>query len=400
MFQSTIEDLPEWLRQAPRTCDDPVAAARALRPLIEAHAEQGAREGLVPEPVVRALAESGLFGAMVPRHLGGMETTPDVLIDVTEELSYADGSTGWIWMASLFCIANAGVLLGPSAVDAIFRGDRGWLCAGQISKLGRAERVEGGWRISGHFQFGSGALWSSWLLGAFTVEKDGKPAGSVDGWPPVIFAFAPRRKTRFLGNWDVMGLQATASVDFEIVDQVISDDFVMNAPGRTRTGGPLFEVGVSLGHVCASLGMARRALDEIRDIALRKRRFARATLVDQPLFQRDYGTHWAMLEAARAGVRQVFADWYAAAHQGKPPLDVRARARAMSCYGTEVAAKVAEFAYRAAGSDGLRNQGGANRLQRCFRDVFASTQHRHIDSNVMLESVQAMFGIAPPGLEL
>jgi alkylation response protein AidB-like acyl-CoA dehydrogenase len=400
MFQSTIEDLPDWLRLAPRFCADPGAAARALRPLIEAHADQGARDGLVPEPVIRGLAGSGLWGAMIPRDLGGTETTPEMLIDVVEQLAYADGSTAWIYMASLFAIANAAVWLGPDAVDAIFNREAGYLCAGQISKLGRAERVAGGWRISGQFQFGSGALWSSWLLGAFTVEKDGQPAGSVDGWPAVIVAFAPRRKARFHGNWDVMGLEATASVDFEILDQVIADDFVINAPGRVRRGGPLFEIGVSLGHVSTSLGIAMRALDEVRDLALRKRRFARATLVDQPLFQRDYGTAWAELEAARAGVRTVFAEWYAAAQHGKPALEVRARARAMSCWGTDVAAKVTGFAYRAAGSDALRNHGGSNRLQRCFRDVHASTQHRHIDSSVLLESVQAMFGIAPPGLDL
>jgi alkylation response protein AidB-like acyl-CoA dehydrogenase len=400
MFHSTIEELPEWLRKAPRHCADPVAAARALRPLIEAHADEGARQGFVPEAVVRAIADSGLWGLMLTRELGGNEADARTLIDVTEELSYADGSTGWIYMATIFAMANAAVWLGPSAVDAIFNSDKGYVCAGQISKLGKAERVEGGYKVSGTFQFGSGSLYSSWLLGAFTVEKDGKPDLGPDGRPQAIYAFGPRRNIRFRGNWDVMGLVATASVDFEFIEQIIPDDFVMNLPGRVRRGGPVYEVGVSLGHVAWAVGVAQRALDEIKAIATRKRRFARSPLIDQPLFQRDYGMNVAAVEAARAAVYKVFDDWYRAAQAGKPGLEVKAHARLVSCWATDIAAKAGEFAYRAAGSDGLRNAGGTNKLQRCFRDLYAGTQHRHVDNNVLIEASTALLGIAPPGLEL
>ncbi len=399
MFHST-DDLPEWLRMAPLHCDDPRAAARALRPLIEAHADEGARQGYVPGPVIQALAASGLWGLMTPRELGGDETDPATLIDVIEELSYADGSTGWVHMATIFAIANAGALLGPTAIKAMYGGGEGFICAGQISKLGRAERVDGGWRVSGEFQFGSGSLYASWLLGAFVVEKDGKPVLTAAGKPQMIFGFGPRRKVRLKGNWDTMGLVATGSYDFEFLDQVIPDDFVMNAPGRTRRGGALFDVGVSLGHVAWALGVGQRALDEIKDIATRKRRFGRTTLIDQPVFQRDYGMALASVEAARAAVHKVFADWYGAAQNGKPGLEVKAHARLISCWATDVAAKAGEFAYRAAGSDGLRNFGGANRLQRCFRDLYAGTQHRHIDGNVLIEASTALLGIADPALEL
>jgi alkylation response protein AidB-like acyl-CoA dehydrogenase len=387
------------MRKAPRDAGDLRAAARALRPLIEAQADEGERIGQVTEAAVRGIAKSGLWGAMIPRDLGGSETTPDVLIDVVEELSYADGSTGWIYMATIFAIANAAVWFGPSAVDAVFNTDGCYICAGQISKLGRAERVEGGWRVSGTFQFGSGAYYSSWLLGAFAVEQDGKPV-LLNGKPHVIVAFGPRRNVRFRGNWDVMGLAATGSVDFEFIEQIVADDFVMNLPGRVRRGGPLYEIGVSLGHAAWATGVALRALDEVTAIAQRKRRFARSPLIEQPVFQRDWGNAWAGLEGARAAMRKVFAEWYEAAQAGKPSLEVRARARLVSSWLTDVAAKTTEFAYRAAGSDGLRNHDGANKLQRCFRDIYAGTQHRHIDTNVLIEASTALLGIAPPDLDL
>lgn len=400
MFHSMTDDLPEWLRNAPRFCADPRQAARALRPLIEAHAEEGARIGYVPTEVIRGLSDAGLWGLMLPRDLGGNEADPDTLIDVIEELSYADGSTGWVHMAVIFYIANASSWLGDSAIEAMFKGKDGYLGAGQISKLGRAERVEGGWKVSGEFQFGSGSLYSSWYLGAFVVEKDGKPELTPDGKPRMVWAMAPRRKVRLKGNWDVMGLVATSSQDFEFVEQVVSDDFVLNTPGRNRRGGPLYEIGVSLGHVAWALGVGQRALDEIKDIARRKRRFGRSNLIEQQVFQRDYGMAVASMEAARAGVHQVFNDWYREAQNGKPTMEVKARARLISCWATDVAAKAGEFAYRASGSDGLRNAGGANRLQRCFRDLYAGTQHRHIDTNVLIECSTVLLGVAPPGLEL
>jgi hypothetical protein len=71
-----------------------------------------------------------------------------------------------------------------------------------------------------------------------------------------------------------------------------------------------------------------------------------------------------------------------------------------ACWATEVAANVGRFAYLAAGSDGLRNAGGTNRLQRCFRDLQAGAIHKHVDHNVLIECGQVLLGVNPPGIEI
>jgi alkylation response protein AidB-like acyl-CoA dehydrogenase len=399
MHDMLTDELPEWLRKAPRRCDDPLKAARALRPLIEASADEGARLGYVPDNVVRAIAEAGLFGLLVARDVGGMEVDAVTYIDVIEELSYADGSTGWVVMATGFSAGGASSALGPSAIEAIFGGDAGYIGAGQVSSLGKAERVEGGYRVSGDFHFGSGSRYASWFLGAFALQKDGQPVLTPEGKPQLILGFAPRHKVRLTGNWDVMGLSATGSYDFQFVDQIMPDDFTMD-PKRPRRRGPIDAIGVSIGHSAWALGAGMRALDEIKTVATRKRRFGRTTLIDQPVFQRDFAEHSAAMEAARAYIRSAFDTWHEAAKTGKPSLEVRAQARLAACWATQVAVKAGAFAYLASGSDGLRNNDGKNTLQRVFRDLHAGSQHRHIDINVMIEASSALLGVADPAVEL
>jgi hypothetical protein len=60
---------------------------------------------------------------------------------------------------------------------------------------------------------------------------------------------------------------------------------------------------------------------------------------------------------------------------------------------------VSQFAYLAAGTDGLRNSPD-NTLQRCHRDIQASAVHRHVDDNVLIEAASVVLGVNPPGLQL
>src|SRR5438132_13261142 len=100
MHDMVTDDVPGWLKTAPRYNPDPKAAARALRPIIEEGAAEAEKCAFIPERVVRAVADAGMWGLLVPRELGGMEVDPETYIDVIEELSYADGSTGWVVMAT------------------------------------------------------------------------------------------------------------------------------------------------------------------------------------------------------------------------------------------------------------------------------------------------------------
>jgi len=400
MFDAVPDELPDFIKKATRECAEPLRIARELRPLIEKHAAQGARLGFVPDEVVRALCETGIWGLKVPRAVGGAEVDAQTYIDVIEELSYADGSTGWVVMAAGFA-GGGGVGLGPSAVERIYGGDEGIISAAQISSLGKAEWVDGGYRVwDGHFHFGSGSRYSSWFGGAFAVEHQGQPVLTESGRQKIIMCWTSRDKVRLKGNWDVMGLVATGSYDFDFVDQIIPEDWVAGLPGRRNMGGPIYAITVSIGHVAWALGVGKRALDEIHALATRKRRFQRTTLIDQSRFQLEYGRHLAALQGARALVRKMYGEWYEAAKQGPVAIEIRAQARLASCWATEMALNAAQFAMFSAGSDGVRNRDGANTLQRVFRDMQTGATHRHIDQDTLIECAQVALGVSDPSLEL
>ena len=131
-----------------------------------------------------------------------------------------------------------------------------------------------------------------------------------------------------------------------------------------------------------------------------KQRFGRQTLIDQSTFQHDYAMHEAMLSAAIDNCHAAFSRHYDRAGKAIDDLELRAEYRLAACWAVEVAVKVAHFAYLAAGSDALRNVEGKNRLQRCFRDIHAGSQHRHTDHNVIGDTGRVLLGVAEPDLVL
>jgi alkylation response protein AidB-like acyl-CoA dehydrogenase len=393
--------LPEWVTDAARFADDPLSTARSLRSVIESNASENERIGRLNDESARALCESGLLGLLIPHELGGIEADPGLYIDVIEELSYADGSFGWVTMATTFTIMGAAAWLGPVAVASMFEGKNGFVAAGQIAPNGVAERVGDGYRISGQFHFGSGSQLSSWFLGAFVLHEEGLPVRNANGAPKILWAFGPRDSVHIdAESWDVMGLRGTASHDFLFFDQVVHEDFVLSLPLERLRGGAALDIGVSMGHVSFSLGVGTRILDELRDLAKGKQREGRITLIDQANFQRDFGMMRGEMEAARAYVRSAFEAWRRDAQaNGTASLETRAKARLAACWGTRVSSQVAQFAYVAAGTDGLRND-SENRLQRCYRDIGASAVHRHVDDNVLIDAATVLLGVAAPSLQL
>ncbi len=254
--------------------DDLVDRARSLAPLIEAHADQTETEGTMPAPVVEAIAESGLFLTLVPRELGGLEADIATTLAVFEELARADGSTGWSTMANITTAGLASIYTGDEAVKTMFA-DPDVVMAGMLGPVGSGTAVDGGFRVSGHFQFGSGSGHASWM-GAGFIEMDGdEPAVTAAGLPAMRIAFMPRQQVAMQGNWDVLGLAGTGSYDYEVDEVVVADDFtVLLLEAERRRGGRPYDIGffglVACGHAGFALGVGRRALDEIIEVARAK----------------------------------------------------------------------------------------------------------------------------------
>src|SRR4051812_10711310 len=73
----------------------PVDVARALAPEVSQRAQESESLRTLPWDLVARIRDAGLFGMALPRSLGGLELTPMEIVETVEELSRADGSTGW-----------------------------------------------------------------------------------------------------------------------------------------------------------------------------------------------------------------------------------------------------------------------------------------------------------------
>lgn len=344
-------------------------AARSLRATIDAGARKAPGEP-VPAETVQALRDAGLFGIMAPREVGGAELPLVDAIDVFAEVARADGSAGWCLMAS----ASASAYFGAYCEDAFVRemfADGVPLVAGQFAPNGAGTPEDGGYRVTGHYQFGSGLHYAEWVGAGFLVPSDGGDAR-------YLFGVVPKAHVELRGNWDVLGLCATASWDYGLRDAFVPGPatFLFASPTRRR-GGPVYELGViaqtAAGHAGFALGVARRALDELAATARTKVRMgAGAFLKDDDRFLDALGTLESRYRAARAWVREAFKRAELTAREtGRLDLRDNAAVRQATVHVTQEGADLARQAYLLAGTTALRE----GVLQRCFRDLHAGSQH-------------------------
>ena len=72
-----------------------IEIARSLEPLILAHAA-ALDEGRIPPELPAALYDSGVFRALLPREVGGLEAEPVEWLRMIEELARINASVGWM----------------------------------------------------------------------------------------------------------------------------------------------------------------------------------------------------------------------------------------------------------------------------------------------------------------
>src|SRR5215469_16905402 len=151
-----------------------IGIARSLEPLIRQHAVD-LEHGRIPAPLVAALYDSGVFKAMLPREVGGLEAEPVEWLQMIEELARINASAGWL----AFIQSGIGLtFLYPERFERFrLRGGGRLIIAMSLGRVGgKAVKVDGGYRISGRWPFASGSPFATWLGGMSVVcGEDGAP---------------------------------------------------------------------------------------------------------------------------------------------------------------------------------------------------------------------------------
>jgi alkylation response protein AidB-like acyl-CoA dehydrogenase len=344
---------------------------------VRASADEGETLRTMPSHLVEATKAAGLFRMAMPVDVGGLELDPITIVESIEAMSRADASAGWTTL-----IGNSTAFfawLEPAVANDMLGGNRNVVSTSMFAPMGQARRDGGDLVIEGRWPFNSGCVHADWCQTAVVIMNDGQPHTRADGRPDLRFAMFPRDGASIIDTWHSLGLRGTGSHDIEVHDLRIPIEHTA-APmlDDPAGGGPLSRLGFfPLLTVLMSgfpLGVARRALDELTQLAPTKRRgTSPVPLADDPKVQYDIGVADAALQAARAFLLDALDDTWRTVTAGMTPSSEQATQVMLAGQQTmDVAVAAVDRAFAVAGASAVY---ASHPLQRCFRDIHTANQH-------------------------
>ncbi|MFC4031263.1 acyl-CoA dehydrogenase family protein [Streptomyces polygonati] len=249
----------------PDSAEGLLARARALAPVLRERAPEIEQARRLPADVVELLRGTGVFGMCFGREWGGLELTSMEQTRVVEALAYGDASAAWCAVIG----ANTGIYcnyIDPATAKEMFAGPD-TITAGLLQPSGRAEKVPGGFRLSGRWSFGSGITHADWVTSGAFVYLDGEPYASPDGSNPHESRqfMVPQDQVEIIDNWNTTGLRGSGSCDYTITDVFVPEAHSYTFGVVLGRPGPLAQPDAFTRAMCGvPLGVARAALDHAR----------------------------------------------------------------------------------------------------------------------------------------
>jgi alkylation response protein AidB-like acyl-CoA dehydrogenase len=191
------------------------------------------RTSLIPEGHWQTLADAGLYGIAVPAERGGPGLDLADIIEILEVVASGCLATAFTWMqhhgvmAALSASTNTslGASILPGAAVGRPRCGVAFAGAVPVPPRMRAERVQGGWRLSGHAPFVSG-----WGI----IELVQISAGDTESGD-IIAGIVPAEAQSGITTVTAQSLfvaDATRTVSLDVDGLVIGDDRIVNRVSR------------------------------------------------------------------------------------------------------------------------------------------------------------------------
>lgn len=380
--------------------DEAIAAAVALGPRIRELAPTIEQEGRLPAELVAAMVDRGLFHMILPRSLGGLETDPVTAARVVEEVSAADGSTGWCVMIAAQNQGFAG-FFGEDAIREIW-GNGGIVC-GTARPIGRAiptTTPEPGFRVSGRWPFASGSTHATGFGGECLIydgngEAPRKHAGGND---ISLMAILPRESVTIHDVWDTAGLRGTASNDFSCEDVFLPSRRTTEMfQGPPVQPWPIYRAFPLLvvNHGSQSLGVARAAISTAVEIARTKAGWGGVPLKEVPRTQAVIAEATVMRESASEflyAATQRLWDSVSAGDDEEKTVQLRSRARLAASHAVRSSVAALDLVYGAMGTSSVFRK---SPLERQFRDIHTAAAHVMVGTLTYEAAGRVELGMTP-----
>ncbi len=375
-----------------------IAGVRDLLPVLRERAQDTEDARNVPEESVKALQETGFFKMLQPKSFGGLETDPVSFYTAVKLIASACGSTGWV--ASILGVHPWHVaLFDQQAQQEVWGADQDVRISSSYAPMGKAEVVEGGYRLSGRWSFSSGSGHCTWVLLGGPAFSGGKPVDFCTYLLPIA-------DYAIVDVWDTVGLRGTGSNDIVVEDVFIPQHRALSfiatskckVPGQAINPGPLYRLPYGSVHpstiTAPIIGMAQGAYDAHVEHQRKRVRAAYAgeQSKEDPFAKVRIAEAASEIDAAWLQLTRNIEELYELAKcEERLPSDLRLRVRRDQVRGTERAIAAIDRLFENSGGRAIQR---GTPIQRFWRDAHAGRVHAANDA----ERAYVMFGTGAFGL--
>jgi 3-hydroxy-9,10-secoandrosta-1,3,5(10)-triene-9,17-dione monooxygenase len=345
-------------------------AAEGFVPEIRRRALTMERSRRLDDDLIDAMEAAGLFSALVPKRWGGAGLGPREVNRISEILGSADCSTAWV--STFFILHNWFLCRFPLEVQQqLYKGCSSVRCAAVWSPPGSAERVDGGYRITGRWGYASGVLHAPYALVPAIVDKS------------AYWFIVAREHLEIFDDWDMASMVATGSVTIATKDTFVPDGWgieIRKLMSGTGHGGTFHEEDIyrqsfsvlSMAVPSISLG----ALDAAVDLGREKLRTSKPFRI--PRIERvPSRIRWVRAyEAARVArlIRDAVTEDAIQSAQSGHPLSLEDEA-CMGLHGVSVMQGIKDAARLLVDGFGTSGYRADDQIRRISSDVAMITTH-------------------------
>ncbi|MGE0736428.1 MAG: flavin-dependent monooxygenase [Alphaproteobacteria bacterium] len=384
-----------------------IARALDLVPTLRSRAEATEQARRVPDETIADFRRAQLTRALLPKRYKGYAEDFGVAARICEALGRGCPSSAWVYANFILLQWQVG-LFPVQAQDEVWGSDNDALVSAGYMPVGRAVPVDGGYRVSGSWNYISGVDNAEWcVLGGHIVDRDGE---SVEQ------GFFLLRRTDFaiVDNWHAVGLTGTGSKGATAKDVFMPRHRFLSlaavnsgdAPGRQVNDHPIFRAplyGIFNYFLSGvAFGAVQGAIDDFID-GIKPRTTvggvtgAQTPLARLPTIQIALAEAEAMVDAARTLVQRDCDNVVATLMAGKTlSLDQRIHNRRSIGFGVRLSKEAVSGLFDVVGAAGLLNH---NLIQRHWRDVHAIAHHLSLNWNMIGSLVGGYrLGVEPVGM--
>ena len=375
-------------------------AARELATRVAAATDSIDRERQLPSELAGELADKGFFRLLVPRSLGGAELDFLDYLRIVQIFGEADGSVGWCINQNNVFATNS-VRMPEQTAREIWGDRRAVVSNGPPIPSAIAVPVDGGYRLTGRWNFSSGIRHATWVAALTPVSRPGRDENAATDEYSVLTLLIPKEDVTLVDVWQVGGLRGTGSFSFEADDLFVASSRTYSPSDGVREDGALYVIPTGLmfpsGFATVALGVARASLDAAIELAGRKTPFSGRRLQrEETTTQRQIGQAEAIWGSSRAFLHESTSSaWEGAQKNHSLTVEERIRLRLATTHAIRTAADVVDIAYNVCGSSSIF---ASNPVQRRFQDIHVITQQAqgrliHYDT-----AGQFFLGLEPEGM--